>query len=271
MQLSSGEQYTIVRKLADHTDASTFYVRAFVRNARTDELLATVDLVDRGDNRFSQVYQVPTDSVGLGLYISIETSVYTDSGYTTKSAKYGDEVVTVQIKDQRVGGGGSGVDYKTIRRIIKEEVEKARVEPPVANEVDVLGPVQWLEGRIRDAIAEARVEPEKLDLVPVLAAIEGVNGAIMQGFDGLEIPEPEKIDYDRLEKGIKRAETRAMGSSKSAEEAVVKKVEKALEALKKEVLKEMEAQFKEQPRSFTISAAEQAAPITRKKFKGFSI
>ncbi len=54
MQLNPHEQFTIVRQIEDHTDSSTYYVRAVVRNAKPDALLATVNLTDQGSRRFSE-------------------------------------------------------------------------------------------------------------------------------------------------------------------------------------------------------------------------
>ncbi len=83
--LQPQKSFTVVRQIANHLDSATYYVRAVIRNAYTDELIETLDLTSRGSQRFSKNWQVPADPSGEGFYISIVTSVYTDSGYTTKS------------------------------------------------------------------------------------------------------------------------------------------------------------------------------------------
>src|SRR5437879_1246261 len=98
LQLEPLELYTIARGLEDHTDSTQYYVQAVIRNAKTDALIATVQLTDQGDqHRYSKAWQVPQDQTGLGFYLLIETSVYTDSGYTTKSQNYGDKYETYLV------------------------------------------------------------------------------------------------------------------------------------------------------------------------------
>ena len=80
LTLQPQASFTLVRQIANHTDSSTYYVRAVIRNAYTDELISTLDLTDRGSQRFSKNWQVPADPSGEGFYLSIVTSVYTDSG-----------------------------------------------------------------------------------------------------------------------------------------------------------------------------------------------
>src|SRR5574337_612585 len=88
MQLEPREYFTIARGLEDYTDSTTYYVRAVIRNARTDALIDTVNLTDNGNRRFTKAWQVPADPSGLGFYIIVTTTVYTDSGYTTKAENY---------------------------------------------------------------------------------------------------------------------------------------------------------------------------------------
>lgn len=124
MILQPQEYFTIVRQLGDPNDANTYYVRAVIRNARTDAIVTTLSLTDQGSRRFSLPWQVSADPSGQGFYISVLTSVYTDSGYTTKSDVYSEEMETYLI-DNRFrnlggGGGGDGVDYKKLRAIFED-------------------------------------------------------------------------------------------------------------------------------------------------------
>lgn len=118
--------FTLVRQIANHTDTATYYVQAVIRDAYTDDIIDTLQLTDKGGQRFTKNWQVVADPSGLGREISIVTSVYTDSGYTTKSENYGDEENTYLIEENRAlirGGGGSGLDSRTVKRIFKEEIE----------------------------------------------------------------------------------------------------------------------------------------------------
>jgi len=175
--------FTVVRQIANHTDASTYYVRAVIRNAYTDELLATLDLTDRGSQRFSKNWQVPADVSGQGHYISIVTSVYTDSGYTSKSENYGDEENTYLVQDRSGwshGRGGGSLSISDVRRVIREEIEK--LPTPETFDYSRIPQPQDMKDRsdeILSAIRENKPEaPEPLDLTPVLEAIVGAKQAI---------------------------------------------------------------------------------------------
>lgn len=186
MQLNPRETFSIVRQIEDHTDTSTYYVRAVIRNAKTDAIIQVngnnyLNLVDRGSQRFSQTWQVPADPSGQGFYVSILTSVYTDSGYTTKSQNYGDKMETYLIQDRmnaNLGGvgGGPDIDYKKIRRIVEEvvkETNKPVVFPKIPEvkipEVDIETPLKEAVDYICEEIKNIKMpQPEKLE--PVLKA-----------------------------------------------------------------------------------------------------
>jgi hypothetical protein len=186
MQLRPQEHFTIVRQLEDHTDTGTYYVRAVIRNARTDALIDTINLSDKGNRRFTGDWQVTPDVSGEGFYISILTTVYTDSGYTTKSENYGEKIDTYLVQDRMnpnlgMGGGGADVDYKKIQKMIDNAVESIVI--PEQKEVD-LKPLLGAINTLHYQIAAIKLpEPEKLNLQPVLDAIKAIR-----------IPKSEKLD-----------------------------------------------------------------------------
>jgi len=123
------EEFVIARQLNDPNDVATYYVRAFVRNAKTDVLITTQDLEDKGSQRFTKTWQVPQDPTGLGFYITITSLVYTDANYTVLSTDYGSEQHEFLIQDRlnpylSNGVSGPDIDYKKIREIVVEELEK---------------------------------------------------------------------------------------------------------------------------------------------------
>jgi hypothetical protein len=193
MQFDPRAYFTIVRQIDDHTDTNTYYVRAVIRNSRTDETIDTVDLDDKGSNRFTYAYQLPSDSSGQGLLIDITTSVYTDAGYTTKSPNYGDEnaqVLVAQRWQQHLGGvGGVDIDYKKIKKMMEEVVRKRKMQKlpdiPRTDLSPLMVQMVTLQEMIRNFVIP---EPEKVDLVPVLQDIANVARMI----DNIEIPIPEK-------------------------------------------------------------------------------
>lgn len=166
ISLQPQKNFTIVRQVADSTDATVYYVQAVVRNAYTDAIITTLNLEDKGSQRFKKDWQVPADPSGEGFYISIITDVYSDSGYTTKNPLFETEEDTYLVYDRIVKGqgGGGGLDAFTVRKIVREEIEK--IEKAEIPEVVDLSPVL-------KAIKDIKIPTqEKVDLSPVLKAIK---------------------------------------------------------------------------------------------------
>jgi hypothetical protein len=179
MQLIPQKDFTVVRQIADHTDASTYYVQAVIRNAYTDAVIATLDLDSKGDQRYSKNWKVVADTSGEGLYVSIVTSVYTDSGHTAKSANYGDEEMTYLVKDlgRTIGGGGGGISAYDLKRIVKAEIDKIpkpeKVTIPKQEKVEVpLDEVYSRLNTIEESIA--KLPQDLVDLTQVGEALETI-------------------------------------------------------------------------------------------------
>jgi hypothetical protein len=189
--LQPQSSFPIVRQISNHLDATVYYVRAVVRNADGDTI-DTVNLTSQGSQRYQSRYRVPVDSSGQGAYISIVTSVYTDSGYTTKSDNYGDEENTYLVFDRVSGsrGGGSGggnIDIGTIRRVVAEELEKALPEEveDEPEEVEIEKPdttTPKLDQLTKDIAslqtAIAKIPTDTLDLSDIKQAMETIYGAV---------------------------------------------------------------------------------------------
>jgi hypothetical protein len=215
MQLNPLEEFVIARGLEDHSDNTTYYVRATVRNAKTDALLATVDLTDQGDShRFTKRYFVPADPTGMGYYLLITTSVYTDSGYTTKADNYGDKYETYLVYQRMnpvIDGGGGGVSSEKIREIVSAELKKLEFpQPPRAQDVD-LSPLTEAIERLSKQISAIEIpEAEKISLQPVLEAVAGLKKTI----EDIEMPETDfsGIEYrlDRHEEALTQADLSAV-------------------------------------------------------------
>jgi hypothetical protein len=65
LQLEPQQEFVLARGLEDHTDSTTYYVRAVVRNAKTDALISTVNLTDNGNRRFTKAWMTPADRPAL--------------------------------------------------------------------------------------------------------------------------------------------------------------------------------------------------------------
>lgn len=199
LTLQPQASFTVVRQIANHLDTDTNYVRAVIRNAYTDAIIDTLDLTGRGAQRFSKNWQVPADPGGQGFYVSIVTSVYTDSAYTTKNGNYGDEESTYLVQDRLLlprAGGDGGIDAYTVRRIIKEELDKRAPEekpqePKDHKEETVPQERPDRTDEILQAIRDNRTEATPpTDLGPVLSEIQGVKQAI----EDKEVTDPTDLN-----------------------------------------------------------------------------
>jgi len=126
--------YTLSYFLTDHTDNSTYYVRAIIYDATTGEILDTQNLTRQTTNTrlYSKVTQAPGDSSGQGRKIVVVATAYSDSGYTTK-ADYQEQSEVYVVRKAQIFGGGNGnssgsfgTDYGKIREIFQEEIVKDR-------------------------------------------------------------------------------------------------------------------------------------------------
>lgn len=188
--LQPQSSFPIVRQIANHLDTDVLYIQAVVRNADGDTI-DTVQLEDKGSQRFQRRYRVPVDSSGQGAYISIITSVYTDAGYTTKSPNYGDEENTYLVFDRVMpamrggGGGNSNITIKQVRQVVAEELEKVKPEPVEPEEDKAPEPESPRFVEILDAIVtvkqavEDKTIPEYTEqLISIMSAVAEVKMAV---------------------------------------------------------------------------------------------
>ncbi len=203
MKLFAQHHFTVVRQIADHTDVTTYYVRAVIRNAYTDEIIDTLDLENKGSQRFKKNWRVPADPSEEGFYISIVTSVYTDSDYTTKSELYGDEEQTYLVEKKQISrGGGGGLIGRDVRDILVEELEKfAEKNKPKEQKPIIIPKQKQYDDQFKSlnkviADLEKKLKPEKVDIAPILKALAGLEKLI----EAIEIP---KLDLSPVLDAIK--------------------------------------------------------------------
>lgn len=207
IQINPAEILPIIRQLADPTDSNTYYVRAFIRKHKGsgESLLATVDLTDKGDQRFTYFYQTPDDSDPY--HLSVVTKVYTDSGYTTLSARYTMDALDYLVSERwglHFGhGGGVEVDYNKIQKMIRKEVGGIP-KPPTPQKInfgEILSAIKGTDDRVKNIVIPEQV---KTNLQPLFSLIQNVKDAVR---DIPKPPEPEKLDITPAVKGIKDTET----------------------------------------------------------------
>lgn len=195
-QLQPNELFLINRNLVDSASAETNYVQAVIRDVN-EAIIETVNLTDRGDQRFSKTWKVPSDNAySTGKYITITTKVYTDAGYTTLSAVDGasSETYLIQARWSPLfgasgggsnigsGSGGGKIDEKLLEEIISKIIkgELKSIKPEVIKFPEI-----------------PRVDTERLahDILKGVSEIVG----------GIPTPEkPERVDLSSLDSGIKK-------------------------------------------------------------------
>ena len=227
MILNPLEEFSICRQLNDPNDSTTYYVRAFIRNAKTDALLATLNLEDKGSQRFTKTWQVPQDPTGLGFYITITTLVYTNSGYTTLSTTYGSEQHEFLIQDRInpfLGVASPDIDYKRIKKIVEEVIKQIPL-PKDPEKFDYqtltrgfervitrLNAIHLPETDLRPIQSQLEAFIEQLnDLKALIEAIEIPHtnlSPLISAIEGIEIPNMsvELQDLRETIKGIKQPE-----------------------------------------------------------------
>lgn len=222
LTLNPAESFPIVRVLGNHTDTATYFVQAVIRDATTDVILDTVNLTDLGNRRFRKAWKVVYDNTfSAGRYIIITTTVYTDSGYTTKSENYSEEVETYLVQQRwnmatmaGLGGGGSPViDYKEVRKIIVEELAKiveklAKIEfsktetsKPVDMSIatkEIIKTTSDKVDKIEITVLEKLEKLEKIDLYPLEKGLEKIIKEISM------LPRFEKTDLTPIIKASEK-------------------------------------------------------------------
>lgn len=211
LNLNPGESFPIVRVLKDPFDLDTHFVRAVIRDATSDALIATIDLDDKGSRRFQKVWKVTYgDAYSNGRYIVITTQVFDDSGYTTRSQNYAEEAETYLVQQRfapgifGVGaGGGEAIDYKKLREIIKEEVKEIVPTAPVILKQDfpIEKIIKSVKGQIDRIEIPEPIKPKEINLSPLEVGIEKIALAVKN----IYIPKPEKqkeVDLSPILSGV---------------------------------------------------------------------
>lgn len=195
MELEPGQPFTIWRKLEDPNDSTTYYVKADVRDMRSNELIQSVNLTDQTGRIFSKQIDAPGDASSQGRWIAISTRVYTDSGYSTLSPIHKEESREYKIirRLTSLGGGGSvSIDYKKIEKMFEDFKE----ELPEPQKISFSG----LEKLIKEGFSKLEAkEMPTTDLSPVLEAIRGQDDEGGSLLDAIKnIPAPEKPDFSPI-------------------------------------------------------------------------
>ena len=247
MQLIPNRIFTVVRQIGNHTDTGTYYVRAIIRNAYTDEILATLDLEDKGGLRFKKDWRVPAETSGLGSFISIVTSVYVADDYVTKSENYSDEEHTYLWAELSsvVGSGGQGFsekfDYRRIESIVAKGIATIPAPEPFP-EIPTPKEYEMRWNDVLDAVERVRIAVEALptennDDAPIMKKLDEIAIAI----ESKEVtpatdltPVLNKLSEDKDDNELNHDEAKEMidSSTKKILDAIPKEMTKAIKKIK---------------------------------------
>jgi hypothetical protein len=187
----------IVRQLTDPYDTGTNYVQAVIRNSTTGGVVATLNLTDETAQRFTGQYTTPPDISGMGYYLDVTTTVYSDSAYTTKNTNYAIEAHTYFIHEQKThfGGGGGDVNYDKIRKIVQEILDgQEKQEMPTIK--DLTPEIKAMEQRIKDSVSSAvssirfpeQVRPDLDGVVSrISATVENAINTVLMSIEQKEV------------------------------------------------------------------------------------
>ncbi len=267
-QLKPLQNFPIQRTLYNPNDSDTHFVRAYIRDLSDDSLIATVDLVDQGGQRFLYSYKVPADPTGEGRYISILIKVFDDAAYTVLSTDYEQQEETYLVQERwnpvlGSGGGGGGVevDYKKIRKIIKEEIDNRKITPP--KEISfrvVLDYLRKVKEEISDFIESSTDDAKKQSEENKKQTVEILKKEIVDIKKAIEnLPKPEKlekVDFTPLKNQIDEITKKITNEELKEKVSVIKDIlDRLIEMFKKlqpgatkkdveEVVKKNDLQFR---------------------------
>jgi hypothetical protein len=261
-QVTPGENFNIFYFVRNHTDGATYYIQAKIYALDTQELLGTHSLSQSPLNSrlYYKTVTAPGDQAGYGRDIVSIATVYTDSGYTTKSGDYEEQEQYFLVKPLPFVGGGGGISARDAREIFREELKTALDGLPKPEKLQVpdtpdMSFVDALFGALGALQRELnRVPKETTDTKPVLQRIEELQQAIGQR------PKFERTDLTAL---AELAETTLQalrdlsGEMKAGNGQLVQSLEAALSQFKDEITSSVGDKVEE-----TIHSQELTIPLT---------
>jgi len=168
-------------------------VQAKVYDADTRAVLATLNLTDNGNRWFSKSWKVPYDQVwSNGRWVLIVTSVYTDSGYTTRSENHADESEEYLVQQRwnptvHYGAGGRDIDEEKLAKLLSAAIGEQlkpliELEPVEFPEVDVEGLKNNVLAGVEECVGRyfAGIKYPETDLKPVLEQLTALAQVIIE-------------------------------------------------------------------------------------------
>ena len=205
MQVEPQNTIPLIYQITDPSDSTIYYIRAIVYDSLTRDAISTHNLVSRGSGLWSSSTVAPADGSGFGRHIHVIIRVYTDSGYTTLSDIYTQQIDKYLIKSTTRFGGGNGggqdIDYEKIRKIVDSIVsEKIAGFEPKPTDLSEINNKLNLLGKAINGI-EIPDESEPLDISPIIKGIKDLEIVIIKKIEDIEIEEPKDYSLTLKELG----------------------------------------------------------------------
>lgn len=220
MFLIPGTSHAITWSKQNLLDDTTYYVRAVVRDVRTETVLDTIDLDSLGGGRYSAFWNVAQDPTGQGREIEIERTIYEDSGYTQVSGIYGRwlERYTILALLNFGGTGGRGTSVTFDYKYIINELDRRQ------------------EARINQLLA-ALPKQEKFDLSQVMVEFGDVKKSLKERLQDL-------LNIETKAKALQKTEERIIEATNGLR-STISKTSQAIEEIKTSIIDRFESAVSE--------------------------
>lgn len=185
--IKPGKQLPLVWQNNDPNDLSTtYYVRATLTKSSDGSTIATQNLTNNGNGRYSYFYITPYYENDTLIDVTIK--VYTDSGYSELSPIKTVEHESFIIKSDIAFGGGGGeyLSYADVKKAVSEVI--ATIKMPEQKEID-LSKIEKEIALVMKAISDKPIT-EKTDITPVIEQLK----ALQLSVSSLKFPETDLSD-----------------------------------------------------------------------------
>lgn len=206
-------------------DESVYYPQAVIRNVKSGQVLAVLNLDHLGNGRYAASWNVPPDASGFGTEISITKTIYEDENRSIVSGIYGawEERYLIFDLKQIGGGGGLTFDYSELQKTISNELAKLP-QPPKPEPID-LKPIIKLCYDIYDRLGKIeKKEIRETDLKPVLQALEGINKELVKNRQEVIARTAAVLDANKIEAEALFKKSKELAEKAKAEAEVLNKI-----------------------------------------------
>jgi len=214
----------------DPSDLSTtYYVQSVIRRSDTGATLETVNLDAGTGGRYTGRYLIP--NLPADTTIDTTITIYTDSGYTTRSQIKAVENREYIIRNERkpagvVMGNVSGANPFEIRKIIKEELNKLKL--PEYKETDL----SKVFTKLDTAISKFDKIPQT-DLMPLKDDLRAISVTLSKKIDNIPQPDLKPIQDNIGELASEVSQTReSYNNEKDDRNSFVEEIKSLIEKMK---------------------------------------